>query len=303
MPRSSRIVAVTVAIVAVLVVAVGAVAAPKRPAHIDLPNGYQPEGIAAGKGGHELYVGSIPTGAVRKVNTKTGKTSALDPAHDGRAAIGLKLDQSKTRLFVAGGPTGSAFVYDAKTGKDVKQLKLAPDGEATFVNDVTIAKKTAYFTDSRRQALYVVDDRLNATELKLPGIPLNTGNNLNGIAATGDGKHLIAVQSNTGALWRIDPATGDSLAVGLNGRSLTNGDGLLLRGRTLYVVQNRDDRIAVVQLGRSYATGRITRTLTSKDFDVPTTLARNADGLFAVNARFSTAPGSTTRYWITRVSR
>ena len=29
---------------------------------------------------------------------------------------------------------------------------------------------------------------------------------------------------------------------------MTNGDGLLLRGRTLYVVQNRDNKVAVVKL-------------------------------------------------------
>jgi len=297
MSRSSRLIAVTSVAIAALVTA----AAAAGPKHIDLPNGYQPEGIAAGKGGHELLVGSIPTGAVRRVNTKTGKTRPLVPAHDGRAAIGLKSDGR--RIFVAGGPTGSVFVYDARTGKDVKQLKLAPDGEDTFVNDVTLAKRRAYFTDSRRQALYVVDDKLGATELKLPGIPLSTGNNLNGIAATSNGRYLIAVQSNTGALWRIDPKTGDALAIALNGRSVTNGDGLLLENRTLYVVQNRDNRIAVVALDKSYGKGTITKTLTSKDFDVPTTLARNADGLFAVNARFGTAPGAATKYWISRVSR
>ena len=111
------------------------------------------------------------------------------------------------------------------------------------------------------------------------------------------------MQSNTGALWRIDPKTGDSLAVGLQGKSLPNGDGLLLEGRTLYVVQNRVNTIAVVELDKDFATGRITKTLKNKDFDVPTTLARNADGLFAVNARFGTAASPTTPYWITRVSR
>ena len=300
MPFSSRFFPAVAAVLVVLFVAAAvAVAAPRK--HIDLPNGYQPEGVAAGRA-HSLYVGSIPTGAVRTVDTRTGTTKPLVPAHAGRAAIGLKADGK--RLFVAGGSTGSAFVYNARTGADVRQIRLAPDGEDTFVNDVAISKKTAYFTDSRRQALYAVDtQRLTSTELKLPDLPLSTGNNLNGIAATNDGRWLLAVQSNTGALWRIDPKTGATLAVGLNGRSLTNGDGLLLKGRTLDVVQNRDNRIAVVALARDYANGRITKTLTSKDFDVPTTLARTSDGLYAVNARFGTAPAPATKYWISRVSR
>ena len=31
---------------------------------------------------------------------------------------------------------------------------------------------------------------------------------------------------------------------------VTNGDGLLLRGRTLFVVQNRDNKVAVLKLCR-----------------------------------------------------
>src|SRR4051812_46514662 len=146
--------------VAIVIGLMSAAAAAAKPAtHIGLPSGYQPEGIAAGHG-HTAYVGSIPTGAVRRLDTRTGKTTPLIPPHEGRAAIGLKLDNAGKRLFVAGGPTGSAFVYSSANGKDVKQIRLAPAGQPTFVNDVAISKKTAYFTDSRRQAIYAIDASL-----------------------------------------------------------------------------------------------------------------------------------------------
>ena len=67
---------------------------------IDLPNGFQPEGIASGKG-TTFYVGSIPTGAVNVGDFTTNGTKPLVPAQTGRAAIGLKFH--KGRLFVAGG--------------------------------------------------------------------------------------------------------------------------------------------------------------------------------------------------------
>ena len=55
---------------------------------IDLPNGYQPEGIASGKG-TSFYVGSIPTGTVRIGDFTSNETRPLVPGQAGRAAIGL----------------------------------------------------------------------------------------------------------------------------------------------------------------------------------------------------------------------
>ncbi len=91
----------SVAFLAAVATAIAAAAFPKR---IDLPDGYRPEGIASK--GKTLYVGSIPTGEVRRVDAKSGDVDPLVPARDGRRAIGLKID--KHRLFVAGGDTGKA---------------------------------------------------------------------------------------------------------------------------------------------------------------------------------------------------
>ena len=82
------------------------------------------------------------------------------------------------------------------------------------------------------------------------------GFNLNGIAAAKDGRALLAVQSNTGLLFRINPRTGVTRQVDLGGATLANGDGLLLAGRVLFVVRNRLNQIAVVKLtGRSTGAG------------------------------------------------
>jgi sugar lactone lactonase YvrE len=274
------------------------------PDRLDLPDGWQPEGIAAGRDG-DLYVGSIPTGAVLRLDARTGKTTPVVPAQAGRAAIGLKLDKSG-RLFVAGGPTGKAFIYDARTGADVAQPQLSVPGAATFVNDVALTRGTAYFTDSRRSAIYAVDTRSPGAAprtIELPAIPLEAGNNLNGIVATEDGRTLLAVQTNAGRLWRIDPATGTAAQVDLGGVPLTNGDGLLLNGRTLYVVQNRDNQIAVMRLDEDFTAGSVVTTIKSTGFDVPTTLAMLRGELYAVNARFGTTDPPPADYWVTLVRR
>jgi sugar lactone lactonase YvrE len=292
--------AVALVALAWLVVVATAVAQSSR-SRIDLPRGWQPEGIAAGTG-NTLYVGSIPTGAVARVDARTGRTRVLVAGRRGRAATGLKA--ANGRLFVAGAGTGRAWVYSARTGRQVAAFRLAPDGADTFVNDVVVTPQGAWFTDSRRMVLYRVPlDLSGPRALSVSGIPLQAGNNLNGIVASADGRTLIAVQTNAGKLWRIDAQSGAAKAIDLGGATVANGDGLLLSGRTLYVVRNRDNRIAVVRLSAGLTSGRLTRTIRSTDFDVPTTVARIGDRLFAVNARFGTTGTAATPYWIARVAR
>src|SRR3954452_22370264 len=293
-----KTIAALVALVSLTVVAVAA--AQTLPRRINLPNGWQPEGIAAGAG-NQLFVGSLASGAVIRVDARTGRSRIVVAGRRGRAATGLK--RSGNRLFVSGADSGRAWVYDARSGRQLKAYQLAPPGQASFVNDVVVTARGAYFTDSRRNALYLVPrDLSKAREIALTGIPLQAGNNLNGIVATRDGRTLIAVQTNAGRLWRIDPATGRATAIDLGG-SVANGDGLLLRGRTLYVVRNQNNRIAVVTLAADLASGRVTRTITSGQFDVPMAVAQIGNRLHAVNARFGTTAATRTRYWIPRVAR
>lgn len=278
-----------------------------RPKTIALPAGWQPEGIAS-RGGRNLYVGSIPTGAVWKGDARTGQGAVLVPPHDGRAAIGVKLDR-RGRIFVAGGSTGKAFVYTAK-GRDRAEYQLAPtNAPATFVNDLVVTRRAVFFTDSRLQQLYKLPlgrrgklPRASAVKtIPLSGdIVYAPGNNANGIVAAG--RALIVVQSNAGKLFRVNRSTGVANEIVLAGTAnVLNGDGLFRRGRTLYVVQNRDNKIAVVKLDKGLGSGSVTRELTDPDFDVPTTLARSGGRLYTVNARFTTPPMPDTTYDVVRV--
>jgi hypothetical protein len=120
------------------------------------------------------------------------------------------------------------------------------------------------------------------------------------VAARG-GRVLLSVQTNTGKLFRIHPRTGVTREIDLGGATLADGDGMLLAGRILFVVQNRQNKIAVVKLSRSLDRGRVVATLTDPDFDVPTTIAATAGRLYAVNARFGTTEPQPARYDIVRV--
>jgi hypothetical protein len=285
-------------------VAFAAIAAPAeahgpKPEVLPLPNGFQPEGIAT-YDRDEVLVGSIPTGALQRVNVKTGQGSPLAAGVEGRAAIGIKVGFGK--VFVAGGPTGKVRVQSATDGSVLREEQAGTVG-STFVNDVALGRTAAYFTDSRAAQIY---------ELPYDGGPLRTialtgafalvpdAINLNGIVATRSG-HLLSVQTATGKLFRIDPATGATQEVDLGGAALTNGDGLLLEGRLLSVVQNRLNQVAQLKLSGDLLHGTLKRTLTDPDFDVPTTITRVKGHLYAVNARFGTTPTPATTYTVVRV--
>ena len=280
------------------------------PSTIPLPVGFQPEGIAVGRGSR-FFVGSIPTGAIYSGKLRSGEGSILVPPQEGRAAIGLSLDSRTNYLFVAGGPTGSAYVYDAATGESVADYLFADDG--TFVNDVIVTRGAAYFTDSFRPYLYRLPlsrggrlpDPSAVEEIALGGDFefLPGGFNSNGIDATPNGKWLLIVNSTFGTLYRVDPATGYATLIDLGGGDVTSGDGILLDGKMLYVVQNRLNQIAVVRLNRRLTAGEITGLITDPAFDVPTTIAEFGRNLYAVNARFGvTNPGSAD-YDVVKVSK
>jgi sugar lactone lactonase YvrE len=298
--------------IVLLVIACAALVAPAAlakgsfPETIPLPNGFQPEGIAIGNGA-TFYVGSIPTGAVYAGNLRTGTGRILVQGATGRAATGLEYDHG--RLWVSGASTGKAFVYDATSGALIRELQLATGSGATFINDVVVTNTAAYFTDSNRAVVYQVALSKNGSPGTVTTVPLTgdfqlvSGFNLNGIDATPNGKTLLAVQSATGKLFTIDPGSGATKAVDLGGAVLTNGDGILLHGTTLYVVQNRDNKIAVVSLSSDFARGTVTRTITDPDLDVPTTIDRFGRRLYAVNARFGTATGSDATYDVVQIRR
>ena len=230
------------------------------------------------------------------------------PAQEGRAAIGLKYDARSGLLFVAGGPTGNAYVYDGETGESVAELQLNTQG--SFINDVIVTKDAAYFTNSNEAVFYRVPlvnhgqlpDPVVIQEIPLSGdFELQEGFNSNGIAALPNGKTLIIVNSAAGALYNVDPTSGVATLIDLGGESVPNGDGLLLEGKTLYVVQNFLNKIAVIQLNSDMTAGTIVDEITSDSFRVPTTIARFGNALYAVNARFDTEPTPDTEYEVVRV--
>ena len=57
----------------------------------------------------------------------------------------------------------------------------------------------------------------------------------------------------------------------------------------------------MLKLNPDGTAGTLKRTITSPDFDVPTTVARFGSRLYLPNARFSTPPTPTTTYTVVQV--
>ncbi|MEV0289244.1 MULTISPECIES: SMP-30/gluconolactonase/LRE family protein [unclassified Kribbella] len=278
------------------------------PTRIELPNGFQPEGIAIARG--TAYFGSRLDGDIYAADLKTGQGKVITEG-PGTGSLGLKVDH-RGRLFVAGAAGGNGRVIDTRTGTVLASYTFTTTAP-TFVNDVIVGKDAAWFTDSRKPVLYKVplgrDGSLPAQSAvqtiaysgdyqHVPDV-----NNANGIALTPDGKALIIVQSSTGSLFRVDASTGATRKIDIGSAVMTNGDGILVIGTTLYVVQNRLNKIAVLSIDPSATEGQLVREITSADFDVPTTAAAFGSRLYLPNARFTTTPTPDTPYWVTAVQR
>ncbi len=253
-----------------------------------------PEGIAAGTQPGEFFVGSTTSGAVYRGTTDTPTATVFLPGGaDGRTDVrGLKVDKGG-RIFLAGGSTGQVFVYDGAT----KGLlaKFATGLTPSFVNDVTIAPNgDAYFTDSNSPAIYRIAADVTAPNAfsrwsDLAGSPIvyGQGFNLNGIAASADGKYLVVVQSNTGKLFRVTIATKAISEIDLGGQSVMAGDGLLIDGQTLWVMRNAAATLVTLQLSDDLGGAEVVTTTTDPDFDFPTTFARVGEKILVVNSQLN----------------
>jgi sugar lactone lactonase YvrE len=263
----------------------------RRETVIVLPGASSAEGIAAGAGS-TFYAGDLFGGDIFRGDIRRGTAARFIDAPDGRMAVGMSADVRHHLLFVAGGGTGQGYVYDIRTGAAVATYQLAAAG-AGFINDVTVTRGGAWFTDSLQAQLYFVPVSRRGTPgtlrtLALSGPAADTSGdfNLNGIQATPNGRTLIVAHSFQGALYTVDPDTGASALIA--GVEVPNVDGIVFNGRRLWAVQNMDNKITRFRLSHDLGRGTLEKTITSENFAVPTTAALFGHRLAAVNSHFDT---------------
>jgi len=290
-----------------LVTTLAAPAAAARPAEvIVLPGASSAEGIAAGRGA-TFYAGDLFRGDIFRGDFQRGTAELFIDAPDGRMAVGMAADVAHGLLFVAGGFTGQAYVYDTGTGATVATYQLG-DPATTVVNDVAVTQRGAWFTDSLQARLYFVPvgragvpGPFGTLTLSGPAADTSGEFNLNGIQATPSGTTLIVAHSANGQLYTVDPATGASAAIA--GVSVPNVDGIVLEAGRLWAVQNTN-QVTSIRLRPHLTSGVVEKVITSDLFQVPTTAARHGSRLAVVNAKFDTGiPPTADQYEVILVDR
>jgi outer membrane protein assembly factor BamB len=299
-PRSGAV------LLAATVVLVIATASPADGATdvIVLPGASSAEGIAKGEG-DTFYAGDLFRGDIFRGDLEDRTAELFIDAPDGRWAVGMQADLRHDLLFVAGGFTGQAYVYDLDSGATVASYQFATP--PTVINDVTVTPDGAWFTDSLQATLFFVPvDRqgepgeFRTLELHGPAADTSGEFNLNGIAATEDGGTLIVAHSGNGALYTVDPETGKSAEIA--GVDVPAVDGIVLQDRELWAVQGELDQVSEVRLNSGLTAGSIEEEITDRAFQTPSTAIRFGGRLAVVNAKFDTGfPPTADRYEVVLV--
>lgn len=288
------------------------------PDSIALPDDFVPEGIAIDGSSTTAYVGSLAGGAIQQIDVRTGESTPFAPAvGEGALAVGMAVDDHGRLWVAAGGPalfptTVPGFrVYDTDSGDLLVDQVLT----AGFVNDVWITSDAAWFTDSFSPNLIRVpiakDGTIGAAEfVTMTGDWVQpTGFGANGIIATANEKNLIVAQASgpeagTSALYVLpldnDATSVEATRIALD-EPLLSGDGLVLNGRTLYVVGGPG--VTKIKLGKGTTSGTVREVLTVPGALTPTTAAAFGSQLYVVDAKFPLIGVPGTPFQITAIRR
>jgi DNA-binding beta-propeller fold protein YncE len=274
---------------------------------IPIPVGFEPEGIEMGMD-TDFFVGTLafsgnPTnaGAIYKGNLVTGEGQVL-VAPTGKGLSGLSYDARTDYLYAATGNSGGfsgpfwehgVNVYAGTSGRLLAEIIF---GDDILINDVFVTDKALYCTDSVNPALYKVplenDGKVfssTAEKIEMTGFEMDpNGLNANGLVGDFDGKELLVINISTGVLYLVDTESGAASPVNIQGdeQLFADGDGLYMDGRTLYIMQNFSQKIAVVELSDDLTQGTFVKNIVSDDFAIPTTITGFGNCIYAINTHF-----------------
>jgi sugar lactone lactonase YvrE len=259
-----------------------------------------PEGVAFDKKSDAFFTGGTGDGTIFRGTLDDPTVHVFIPGATGGSAVGMKVRDGL--LYVAGGATGKINVYDLAS----KALAATFDtGAGGFLNDLVVTVSgDVWVTDSFRSKIWHVTDAQvtagtgtpDAIDLSAVITPAAGTFKLNGIVAIDDGAKLLAIQSDTGTLWKLDadvanpdPEAVKVAPVGTNAAPLTGGDGMIKdRGRLLVVIGSPAS-VAVVKLRHHHSEAEIQNTVTDPTLRGPSTIARAENRLLVVNADFATS--------------
>jgi hypothetical protein len=259
-----------------------------------------PEGMGYDRQTGDFYTGSVTDGTIVRGNILNPQAQVFSPGGtDGRTStLGMRTD--RRRLYVAGGATGTVWIYDKRTGAFIAKLSDGLPSTGTTLNDLAVTPSGVYVTDSLAPVLWRVTPGPGGQPtlqkwLDFTGTAFQytTGYNADGIQATPDGGSLIVGALNTGNLYLIDIATKAVVQIDTGGADLTNADGIELVGHDLYVARNLNNQIVKLNLSDDWKTATVDTVTTSPRFDYTVALAAAGSRLLVLNSQFEHLGGTT----------
>ncbi|MEP7191391.1 MAG: hypothetical protein ABI903_00840 [Actinomycetota bacterium] len=272
-------------------------------------SGNNPEGVAWDPQSKSFFVGTVGTGTIYRATLSDAALRPFitpDPASPADSAVGMKASGDK--LYVAGGATGSIYVYKIRTGALLARFETGAGG---FLNDLVVTSQgDVYVTDSFRPMLWHVSPAMVKAGSGTPG-SINVGPeitytanqfNLNGIVARRGGAELIVVNTFSQSLFRIsvDRRRPAARTITKIDAPALGGDGLLIDRGQLLVVTGNPAAVTALTLSRSDLRARAARVLTDPSLRGPSTIARAKDRYLVVNADFAT---NTQPYTVSAIKR
>ena len=269
------------------------------------------EGVASDSHSDSFFVGATGDGTIYRGTLDHSTLEVFVPGSKGASAVGMKAAHG--RLYVAGGVTGTLTVLDTRSGATLAKFDTGPDG---FVNDLVVTEHgDVFLTDSFRPVLWhvtaeEVEDGAGAPEAipVAPEIPYTADAfNLNGIVSLHDDRELVVVNTADGNLYRIELGGGrgdddddhrddddhgdggERRITRIDVEPLLGGDGLLVDGGHLLVVQGGLNALAFVHLHDHERRGEVEELRTDPSLRGPSTVARLHDRYLIVNADFATS--------------
>jgi sugar lactone lactonase YvrE len=234
--------------------------------------------------GGDIYRGRLGDGELKRWVDASGTT--------GR---GIDVDAAG-RVFVAGGPTGTVRVFDrggallatvatGVAGSYLNDVAVAPDG-SVLITDSSLPK---IWQVTRSGGSWSIAEWKDVSET-IAYTPSLADFDLGGIVITG--RFVLTSQGTTGQLWRIDRRTKAIVEVDLGDADIVNADGIVLKGRKLWVVQNFSRQISEFRLDRRFTTAEL-RDVTATPATRTFTTAKLARGrLLVVDSQFGFDPAA-----------
>ncbi len=262
-------------------------------------NELYPEGVAYSHKAKSFYVSSLHYGKIGKVDWKGNYTNFINDA-ESISAIGILADEKRNLLYVAISDPG----VSVKTIAQYKIGKLAAydltSGERKFISDLAVINTTGggnfandmtfdndgniYVNNSASPIIYKVSPDGKAEVFVTSDSWKGEGFNLNGIVCNQKENYLLACQSNTGEIYKIDIKTKKISKVATD--LILGADGMVLHKNELIVISNSSKKITKLKSLDNWTTAKNEGEVIS-EMMFPTTGVRVNGKYYVLNAKLN----------------